>query len=409
MTETQASAGGYRWLVLAISVLVFTFAFGFGWTYIVMLVAPVLTDLELELSSWGALWSAISFGTLVSALIGGMLGDRYGVRRVVGLGVCLMGVTLLGRATATSFGAFYVWMFLFGVALALTFPNVPKALGMWFSRQEFGMANGATQAGYGAGAALAAVLTPLMIGTVGGWRTLTTILGAITVGIGVLWFLTVRDRTVAAADNAGEESTAEALGALAAVRQVLKVRDVWVLAVCYMLFLGGYIGIIGYAPTYFADIQGMTSAAAGFVISLFLWAYVAGALVLPSVSDRVGLRKAFYFPGMFVAGVCMVAAAYVLGTPLLAVAVVWGFFAGVAPIAFAVPLEMDGVGPSLAGSAVGVAITAGFLGGMLAPILGMWLVDVAPVFGFWFWGATYMLSAVLFMLLKETGLRARAA
>lgn len=399
MTDTHTSAGGYRWLVLAISVLVFTFAFGFGWTYIVMLVGQVLVDLDLELSDWGALWAAISFGTLVSALIGGILGDRYGVRRVVAIGVCLMGGTLLGRATAAGFVSLYVWMFLFGIALALTFPNVPKALGMWFPPQEFGMANGATQAGYGAGAALAAILTPLVIDAVGGWRPLTTILGVATIVIGVVWFLTVRDRTVEAS-GAGDR---EALGALAAVKQVLRVRDVWILATCYLLFLGGYIGIIGYAPTYFADVQGMTPAAAGFVISLFLWAYVAGAVILPSASDRVGLRRAFYFPGMFIAGACMTAAAYVLGAPLLAVAVVWGFFAGVAPLAFAVPLEMAGVGPRLAGSAVGIAITAGFLGGVLAPILGMWLVDMTPSLGFWFWGGCYMLSAVLFLVLKETG------
>ena len=412
MTDSQTSAGSYRWLVLANSVLVFTFAFGFGWTYIVMVVAQVLADLELELSSWATLWSAISFGTLVSAVIGGALGDRYGVQKIVGLGVVLMGATLIMRATAGSFGSMYAWMFLFGIALALTFPNVPKALGMWFAPEEFGLANGATQAGYGVGAALAAVLTPLVLDSVGGWRNLTYILGFATAAIGVLWFLTVRDRVPESVESAGQESSQdqpEQLGALAAMRQVLKLRDVWILSACHMLFLGSYIGIIGYAPTYFADVQGMSAAAAGFIVSLILWAYVVGALAIPSVSDRVGLRKAFYFPGMFIAGACMVISAYVLGAPLWITALVWGFAGGAAPLAFVVPLEMDGVGPSLAGSAVGIAITAGYLGGVLAPIIGMGLVAITPVAGFYFWGGCYMLSAVLFLLLKETGPRVRQA
>ena len=65
-----------------------------------------------------------------------------------------MGSLLLLRATATDFASMYTWMFLFGAVQSLTFPNIPKALGMWFPPQEFGLANGITLAGYGAGAAL---------------------------------------------------------------------------------------------------------------------------------------------------------------------------------------------------------------------------------------------------------------
>ena len=97
MSDIRAAKSGYRWVVLANGVLVFTVAFGFGWTYMVMVVAQVLADLELDLSSWATLWSAISFGTLVSAMVGGALGDRYGVQKIVGLGVVLMGSPLMHR------------------------------------------------------------------------------------------------------------------------------------------------------------------------------------------------------------------------------------------------------------------------------------------------------------------------
>lgn len=405
---------GYRWWVLTNSFLVFTFAFGMGWTYIVMAVSQVMADLDLTLTAWGQLWAAVSFGTMLSAIPGGALGDRFGIQRIVGLGAVLMGTMLVFRATASGFASMYVWMFLFGIALALTFSNVPKALGMWFPPEEFGLANGVTQAGYGMGAALATVLTPLVLDPLGGWRNLTYVLGFVSIGLGVVWFLTVKDRTSVEPTAAGQnrqdgiDEATEAeprLGALAAVQKVLRVRDVWIVAGCYMLFLGGYIGVIGYVPTYFVAEQGMTPAAAGFVISLIMWAFVAGSLLLPALSDRVGLRKIFYFPGMLAAGICMLLAAYATGTPLWLVAIVWGFTGGVASIAFVVPLEMDGVGPLLAGSAVGVALTAGYLGGVLAPIIGMGLVGTNPVAGFAFWGGCYALSACLFLVLKETGPR----
>ena len=237
MTDTHSPS--YRWVVLANSVLVFVVAFGFGWTYIVTVVSQVLADLHLSQASWGLLWSAISLGTLATAIVGGILGDRFGVRRIVGLGVVLMGITLALRGTATSFGAMYVWMLLFGMALALTFPNVPKALGMWFSPQEFGMANGVTQAGYGVGGALAVALTPLVVDALGGWRAMTYELGIATVVIGVLWFVMVRDRTPPPPDP-GQADPADAPGPMStldAIRRVLSLRDMWILAGCHMLFL----------------------------------------------------------------------------------------------------------------------------------------------------------------------------
>lgn len=407
MTDTQSPS--YRWVVLANSVLVFVVAFGFGWTYIVTVVSQVLADLHLSQASWGLLWSAISLGTLATAIVGGILGDRFGVRRIVGLGVVLMGITLALRGTATSFGAMYVWMLLFGMALALTFPNVPKALGMWFSPQEFGMANGVTQAGYGVGGALAVALTPLVVDALGGWRAMTYELGIATVVIGVLWFVMVRDRTPPPPDP-GQTDPADAPGPMStldAIRRVLSLRDMWILAGCHMLFLGGYIGVLGYAPTYLVQERGLTAASAGFILSLVMWAFVVGALVLPLLSDRVGLRKRFFFPGMFVAGVCIIIFAFVVDGPLWVVAVLWGLGNGAAPLAFVVPLEMEGVGPDLAGAAIGIAITAGYLGGVLAPIMGMWLVSFTPVAGFVFWGGCFMLSACLFLFLKETGPRVR--
>jgi nitrate/nitrite transporter NarK len=391
----------YRWWVLTNAFLIFVMAFGMGWTYIVMLVSQVLQDLSLQLSDWGPLWSAISLGTVLFAIAGGVLGDRFGIRLSVGLGTIFMGVFLLLRGTATSFASLYVWMLLFGLALAVTFSNVPKALGMWFPAEEFGLANGVTQAGYGVGAGVATVVTPLIVEAVGGWRSLTYVLGAVTVTLGALWLVTVKDRHLPAVQNT------EQLGIIASLRRVLEVRDVWIVAGCYFLFLGGYIALIGYAPTYLVSVQGMTASAAGVVISIVMWVFVAGAFVVPALSDRVGLRKAFFVPCMFVTGVLIISGAFLVGTPLWIVAAIWGFAAGAAPIAFVIPLEMAGVGTALAGSALGVAVTAGYLGGFIGPLICSRIAEISPVAGFAFGGVCYALSALLFLFLKETGPRVR--
>ena len=397
MAEERA---GYRWWVLLNTFLVFTIAFGMGWTYIVMVAAEVMQDLNLTLVDWGTLWSAVSLGALVFAILGGALGDRFGVRPVAGLGIVLMGGFLLLRATAADFATLYTWMFLFGAVQSLVFPNIPKALGMWFPPQEFGLANGITLAGYGAGAALAGWLSPILLGLLGGWRNLSFLFGSLSIVLGLFWWLTVRDRPHAL-------PSAVPVGLILAMRQVLKVRDVWIIAGCYLFMLGGYIGFIGYAPTFFSTVRGLTPAATGLVISGFLWAAVVGNFLLPMLSDRVGLRKSIYVVGILANGICVVLMAYTLGSSLWLAALLAGFMAGAGAIAFVVPLEMEGIGPALAGSAVGVAVTAGNLGGVLSPLIGMSLVETEPTAGFLFWGGCYVLSALLFLLIKETGPKIR--
>ncbi len=390
---------GYRWWVLVNTFLVFTIAIGMGGTYIVMVVAEVLAGLNLKLADWGPLWSAISLGVMLFSIIGGALGDRFGIRLIAGLGIMLAGAFLILRGTASGFATMYTWMFLFGAGAALAVPNVPKALGMWFPPQEFGLANGITLAGNGVGAGLAALLTPLLLESLGGWRNLTYLLGILTMGLGVFWLLTIRDRPLATTDSAAQ------IGMVEAMRRVLRVRDVWLVAGCYLFFLGGYLGLIGYAPTYFVTVRGMSPATSGVMISVLSWALVVGTFLLPTLSDRVGLRKAFYFPAMLATGIFIMLMAYVLGPSLWIVTILVGFMAGAAAIAFVVPLEMEGVGPMLAGSAVGVAVTAGSLGGVISPLIGMSLVSAKPVAGFVFWGGCYVVSSLLFLLIKETGLR----
>ena len=89
--------------------------------------------------------------------------------------------------------------------------------------------------------------------------------------------------------------------------------------------------------------------------------------------------------------------------------IAWGFAAGVVPLLFVVPLEMPGVGPALGGAAVGMALTAGFLGGFISPLIGMQLVGIHPLLGFAFWGSCYAAAGLLFLRLRETGPKTRSA
>lgn len=382
------------------------FATGMAWTYIVVLVAPILGDLELGLRDWGTLWSGVSMGALLGAVPAGVLGDRFGVRSIVTIGGLAMAAALGLRAVAGDFATLLTSMVLFGFTLSLVATNLPKAIGLWFPPGELGLANGLALGGNGAGQGLATFVAPLLLAHVGGWRGLT---GGIAIAVAVLavvWFSTVRDPVRVEPVPSGPPAATPSL--FAGLAAILRIRDVWLLAASYLFFLAGYIGVVGYLPTYLVTVQGFEPARAGAMLTVVLSAYVIGSLTLPAFSDRIGLRRWVYIPGVIVSGLMIFASSVFVGLPLVLVLIVWGLSAGGIALVFAVPLELKTVGPALAGAAVGATLMAGFLGGFISPMIGLALAERNPLYGFAFWASCYAFSALCFFLLPETGSKGRA-
>jgi NNP family nitrate/nitrite transporter-like MFS transporter len=387
----------YRWWVLANVILVNLLVPGIAWNYIIMAVPDLLGDLGLAIGQWGILWAGISLGVFAFSIPAGALADRFGARRGVGCGAALIGLSLLWRATATGFLSAFFTMVLFGVALGLVFATLAKAVALWFPADELGMASGVGQAGIGLGIGVATLLTPLLLPALGGWRGITRLLGYLTVALAAYWLLAVRDRV---GGVRGERMRVrESMG------QVLAVKDLRIVALCNFLFFGGYLGALGYLPTYLVTVQGMSAQATGGIGTLGAWVFIVGSMLLPTLSDRLGRRKVVYVGGIFANGLVVFAYTYVLGLPLVLAAITWGLVAGAVVLLYVVPIEMAEVGVARAGAAIGMINTAGFAGGAVMPLLGMRLVQVKPVLGIAFWASCYMLSALCFTAIRETGSR----
>jgi nitrate/nitrite transporter NarK len=130
-------------------------------------------------------------------------------------------------------------------------------------------------------------------------------------------------------------------------------------------------------------------------------------VLLPTLSDRIGLRKIVFVTAIWVNGIAVFTEAYLLGLPLAVASIIWGISAGAVGLVFVVPIEMEGVGPARAGTAVGIVMGAGFLGGVLSPLIGLRLSETHPVLGFAFFSCCYLVAALLFAMIRETGRRRR--
>lgn len=406
--EAVERAPGYRWWALTLAVLAQSLVQGAAWTVMPVLFLeisqPQPVGLGLSLVELGAIWGIFSLAMAFFSIPMGIAGDRFGVRWVVGFGLILTAVGCALRATAGGFTSLLVWMFLFGVGNATLGPNVPKLIGTWFPPKQLGVSNGIALGSYGLGAGLAiqfggSVISP----AVGGWRNLFWIFGAIVLAIGLLWLLTARDQKKPA-------PSAHAAGSVVAGQQALfhsmavalRTRDVWWLVTAQVVYVLGFLGALGFLPMYLVG-KGLSQATANGCVSILLYLFVAGAIIVPMISDRLGSRRWVYFVSISLNGLAVMATAFVTGPALVMAFAVWGFTTGGVILSFVVPLEHPQVGPGLAGATLGLLMAMGSLGGSVGPVMGNAVAAQAGgTTAIVLWGACYVAAAFIFLLVKET-------
>ena len=392
----MSEGGAGRWWVLVLIVAISIVAIGAAWNYPVMVVNDLLRDLALQTADWGWLWGAISLGLTLLSLPAGALGDRIGARSALAAGLLVLAASLGCRTLAGSFGSMLATMVGAGAGLALVLANMPKALADVFPAQQLGLANGFSQAGVGLGVACTFWGVPRILAEGSDWREIS---GALAVALAVLalvWWTTTRDVRPA---PTGVQSAL-----LASLVDVARVRDVRWIALCYGLYLGGYLGAIGYLPLHLETVRGMERGQVGSALLIGPLAFLVGSLLLPALSDRIGRRRPIYLIGMAVAGVALVGAALSVDLVSLAASMfTLGFSTATVSLLFVIPVELGEVGPARAGSAIGLATTVGFLGGLVLTWIGVQLAEHGAVFGFGLWAASLVASALLILRVRETG------
>ena len=102
-----SSANGnsrYKWNVLAIAALTHTFAVAMPRICIPVLFQEISGDLGLSLVERGWIWGIVALGGILTVLPGGLLGDRFGVKRVLVVACFLGGIAGALRGTSDDFG-----------------------------------------------------------------------------------------------------------------------------------------------------------------------------------------------------------------------------------------------------------------------------------------------------------------
>jgi OPA family sugar phosphate sensor protein UhpC-like MFS transporter len=387
----------WRWQVFAITWLAYA---GFYLTRKSFSVAktelenPAVMGLTEGQMAWADGGNQLAYS--VGQLAWGALGDRFGPRLVVLVGMFASVITAVLMGAAGTAAAMIVLFTVQGICQAAGWAPLVKNVGAFFSRGERGRVMGLWCTNYAIGGLIATAVAGIAAQSFG-WRFAFWVPAA---GLTVVWLLFLLLQRNRPEDfglppvekylhepedvvNSGHTPADEREGSWAVLADVLQSHIVWLLAVAYFLLKPTRYLILYWAPLYVKRRLGTEVAESGVLGSLFELGGPTGVLLGGYLSDR--LFRARRIP-VTVLGLAA-AAAVVFALPYLPAskfAVGLGFFSigfclfppdslisGTAAIDFGTRRG--------AGTAAGFINSCGSVGAILGSTLPGWIKTFLPV------------------------------
>ena len=331
MTPRRPAGSGIRWRILAL--LVAASFVGYVLRSNMSVAGErMMDDLGLSQVQLGLILASFAWGYTIFQLPGGVLGDRLGGRKALGLIVVAWGVlnmlTGVVPATATDpalvMASLLVLRFLMGIAQAPLFPIVGgQAIARWFPPTGWAFPNSVTNAGLTFGSAATGPIIAWLVLRVG-WRLSFVVTGPVAFLMAAAWWWYSRDRPDEHSGVSPEELTVINLdrsprdGPLAqtgAWWPVLTDRNVLLLTASY--FLNNYIFFFffNWLYVYLVDVRGFTVLHGGAMAAAPWIAGAIGATLGGVLCDRLtrrfGLRigpRAVAMTGLVLASAFIIAA-----------------------------------------------------------------------------------------------------
>jgi MFS family permease len=388
-----------RWSLLVLSASLTALAVTMPEICMSVLFKEISEELSLNLVQIGTVWGIAPLGSVVFLLVGGMLCDRFGVKRTMGVACLLAGIAGAMRGLSSGFISLVVTSFLFGVLASIIAVGVMKACRVWFTSRQLGFATGVIVTGGGIGAATgsmvsATFLSPLL----GGWRNVMFLYGAISVVLGIIWLLVVKET-----QDAGAAEYKTPVPARQAVSRVIRIKAVWLIGFNLLAYVGSMKAIMGYLPLYLRE-SGWAAIRADGALTVFNLMTVAGAIPLTLLSDKLGRRKAVLLPAILIAIICTALLPIINNASLWGIFIMLGVFHQVyIALTNTMVLEIEEIGVDHAGVALGLALTLQRIGAFIASPLGNSLAIINLGMPFVFWAVLLFLGAVILMFIRETG------
>ncbi len=374
----------YRWVVLAV-VFIITAIIQIQW----LTFAPIAREARIFYDATPLQIDFLSMLFMIVFLVvcipASWVIDTFGIRVGIGIGAALTG--LFGVVKGI-FARDYALVVAAQIGLAVAQPFIinaaTKVAVRWFPISERATAVGIATLAQFAGIIAVMVATPLMIGSseAPGYSIVQVLrlYGGLSAAGAVALLVFLRERPKTAPSLESEEKRFKMLQAIG---HMFRDRNMRLLVLLFFAGLGMF-NAISTCIDQICQAKGLSMEQAGVLGGLILVAGVAGALVLPPLSDRARKRKAYLVVGMggmlpglaglaFLSGYGgLLVSAFIFGFFFLGAGGPIGFQYG-AEISFPAPESLSQAMLTLSGQISGIVFIVGMnLAGML-PFMGLFV------------------------------------
>ena len=326
-------------------------------------------ELLLTHAQTSLLYTAPLMMIIAVAIPAGFISDRIGVRKAAGIGVIIIAVGTILRGTATDASSLLAFTFVYGIGLGWCYPMLPKLISTWVPREKAGMATGIYSAAMHVGVALALAITmSLVFPITNTFQGVFFIWSIPPIAAAISWWILVKEPP---SKSICVEPTSK--GNIL-FRQVLQNKNLWLVTILLLLEDFFFYTWTGWAPTLMM-MKGATPDQAGLIASITIWAGIPTVLFMPRLASKLGLRKPFLW------GPSIVLALAAWGARHITLAMSWPLMAlvGVADltryvIILALPIEL--MSPEEVGTASGLMLSVGSVGGIIGPLIGGHILDL---------------------------------
>jgi MFS family permease len=355
------------------------------------------SELGLSNTQLGFIFSAFAYPYVIFQFIGGWVSDRYGAKRTLVACAFIWAIATALTGMAGGFVSLVLARLLLGLGEGATFPAATSAMASWIPKDKRGMAQGITHSAARLGNAVAPVLVMALMSAYD-WRFAFYLLGALSFGWLVLWYVTYTEKP---ADH--PRITEEELRSLPAPKIHPKdVPGTWarlykrMLPVSSVYFCYNWILwlMLSWMPLYFMHNFNLNIKSAVIFTSGVFFAGVVGDLVGGMISDRLLRRTG----NLRIARSYMVATCMALtGLSLIPVLILHEPMYALLCLGAAMFFNEMTIGPMWAipmdiaydrsGTASGIMSGTGFTAAIVSPVLAGYLIDQTGN-----WNITFLVS-----------------
>ena len=352
-----------RWMMLLVLFAART-AMGFQFQSVASVSPLLVRDLAIDLALFGSLIGAWMLPGAVMAIPSGMLGGRFGDKRVALFGLLLM---VIGSALTAGAGEYLTALLgriVSGTGAVLLNVLLAKMVADWFGDRDLATAMGILVVSWPVGIGLAlVVLGPLAVAT--SWTLALQTSTGVCVAAILLVACIYRDPPVPF------QKTANPLSMSPFTRKEFAFASLS--GAVWAAYNAAYIIVVSFAPLLLAN-RGLPAADAALVTSAATWPLVLSIPLGGILADRTGRGEAIMH-GCFIAMAVCIPFTLMVPSPLLMLTIIGLAVGPAAGIIMALPARV--LHPESRSLGMGVYYTWYYIGMAVLPGIAGWCRDLS--------------------------------